>query len=101
MNKARYEGLPADLKKIVDANSGVALSGQIGRIFAEAEAINRAKMPAASINTIPDPEIEEWKRASGVVVDGWMQEVAARGADGKALLATAQRLIAKYSRAER
>src|SRR3546814_11172518 len=32
MNKARYEALPADLRAVIDANSGLALAKQIVQI---------------------------------------------------------------------
>jgi TRAP-type C4-dicarboxylate transport system substrate-binding protein len=31
MNKAKYEGLAPDLKKVIDANSGLATSGWLGK----------------------------------------------------------------------
>jgi TRAP-type C4-dicarboxylate transport system substrate-binding protein len=33
MNKAKYDSLSPELKKVIDANSGVALSGLIGKTF--------------------------------------------------------------------
>ena len=38
MNKDKYASLPPDLKKVIDANSGQAFSGEIGRIFVAADA---------------------------------------------------------------
>ena len=34
MNKAKYDGLPPDLKKVIDANSGLATSAWLGKIAA-------------------------------------------------------------------
>ena len=98
MNKAKYDALPADLKQVIDANSGSALSAQMGRIFGEAEITNRKLVPAKSINVIAKDEIERWKAMTQSVADGWVQEVSSKGADGKALLARARELIAKYSK---
>ena len=33
MNQAKYDSLPADLKKVIDANSGVAASQMAGKIW--------------------------------------------------------------------
>ena len=33
MNQAKYDSLPADLKKVIDNNSGAALSQQIGKTW--------------------------------------------------------------------
>jgi TRAP-type C4-dicarboxylate transport system substrate-binding protein len=96
MNKARYESLPADLKKVIDANSGIGLSAQIGRLFAEVEVANKQKMPATTINIIANEEIEEWKKVVQPVTDGWIREVTEKGADGKALYAAARALMDKY-----
>ncbi len=96
MNKTKYDALPADLKRVIDANSGLALSAQMGRIFGEAEITNRKLVPTASINVIASEEIERWKRATDPVAEGWVKEVSAKGADGRALLSAAQALIAKY-----
>jgi len=62
MNKAKYDALPADLKKIIDANSGQALSAQMGRTFAEADATNRKLLKSETINIIAGDEIERIAR---------------------------------------
>jgi len=96
MSKARYDSLPVDLRKIIDANSGVELSAHIGRIFAEAEKINRDQLPRDSIIIISADEIARWQRLDQPIVDGWVRDVTASGADGKSLLRAARDLIAKY-----
>jgi TRAP-type C4-dicarboxylate transport system substrate-binding protein len=98
MNKAKYASLSPDLRKVIDANSGIALSGQIGRIFADAETEVRARLPASSINVIAKSEIESWKPEVQQVTDGWVSEASAKGADGKGLLEAARALIKKYSK---
>ena len=97
MNKARYESLPPDLKKIIDANSGIGLSGQIGKLFAEVEVANKKKIGGVT-NVIANEEIEEWKKVVQPVTDGWVADADAKGVDGKALLKAAHDLIAKYSK---
>jgi TRAP-type C4-dicarboxylate transport system substrate-binding protein len=98
MNKAKYESLPPDLKKVIDANSGIGLSGQIGLLFAEVEVANKQKMTGGIMNVISNEEIEEWKKVVQPVTDGWVQDANAKGADGKALLKAAHDLINKYSK---
>jgi TRAP-type C4-dicarboxylate transport system substrate-binding protein len=95
MNKLRYDSLPPDLKKIVDANSGIGLSGQLGRLFDEVEVINKKKA-GGEVNVIANAEIEEWKKIVQPVTDGWVQDVTGKGADGKGLLKVAHDLLAKY-----
>jgi TRAP-type C4-dicarboxylate transport system substrate-binding protein len=98
MNKTRYESLPSDLKKVIDANSGIGLSAQIGRLFADVEVINKQKMSGGIMNVISNEEIEEWKKVVQPVTDGWVSDANAKGADGKALLKAAHDLIDKYSK---
>jgi TRAP-type transport system periplasmic protein len=98
MNKAKYDSLPPDLRKVIDANSGLTLSGQIGHIFADAENEVRGRLPPSSINVITKSEIESWKPEVQRVIDGWVSEANEKGADGKALLEMARGLIKKYSR---
>jgi len=53
MNPARYESLPADLKRIIDANSGQALSGQVGKAFLAADAEGKKLTLRNTHNVIP------------------------------------------------
>jgi TRAP-type C4-dicarboxylate transport system substrate-binding protein len=98
MNRTKYDSLPADLKKVIDSNSGIELSAHVGKVFAEADAQGRKAAEGNPINVIPAAEIEKWKKAAHPVVDGWIREVDDRGADGTALLEAARALIAKHSK---
>lgn len=98
MNREKYEALPPELKKVIDANSGIELSARIGRVFADAEVANRSRLPADTINVIPNETIAQWQAASRPLVDAWIREVSSKGADGRALLENARRLLAKHSR---
>lgn len=97
MNRGRYDGLVPELRKVIDANSGIALSGEIGRIFGEADEAPRAVLKN-SINVIPGAELDKWKKLSQPVIESWVKEVTARGEDGAALLDSARRLIDKHGR---
>ena len=100
MNKTRYESLPPDLKKIVDANSGLALSAWGGRIYDEARAPGRKAVAdhGNAINAIPAAELDKWKQATDRVNDEWVAELNAKGHDGAKLLAAAKSLIAKHAK---
>lgn len=95
MNRATYERLSPALRKVIDANSGIALSGEIGRIFAEADAGPR-KALKGSVNAIARSELDKWKKLAQPVIDAWVKEVTARGANGAALLDSARGLIDKH-----
>lgn len=100
MNKAKYASLPPDLKKIIDANSGAALSAWGGRIYDEARAAGRRAVVAQgnAINTIPATELERWRQAVERIDDEWIAEVGKKGHDGRRLLGAAKGLIAKHAK---
>ena len=100
MNPAKYDSLPADLKKVIDNNSGAALVKQIGKIWDESAAPGRraAEDRKNTFYMIPASELANWRTASASLYDEWVAEVTAKGNDGKALLAKAQGLIKKYEK---
>ncbi|MBI2242334.1 MAG: TRAP transporter substrate-binding protein [Magnetospirillum gryphiswaldense] len=99
MNKAKYDSLPADLKKVVDANSGAAVSAEFGKLMGEADVAGKEKLLAGSveINVIPKAELEKWRKASDSLDDAWAKDMDGKGADGKMLLQSARDLIKKYT----
>ncbi|GAB4399011.1 MAG: C4-dicarboxylate TRAP transporter substrate-binding protein [Rhodoferax sp.] len=99
MNKARYEGLPPDLKQVIDKHSGLAMSAMAGRAFQQADAPGRQLTEKAQHNVIAPEELARWKQASQSVIDGWVSEMNTKGLDGKALLAAARQLIAQNANA--
>jgi TRAP-type C4-dicarboxylate transport system substrate-binding protein len=97
MNKARYESLPPDLKKVIDANSGKTLSGMAGKAFLQADEEGKKTTIKNTTNVIPKSELESWKKVGQTVTDAWVAEVTANGANGKMLLDNARTLIVKNS----
>ena len=100
MNQARYDGLPADLKKVIDANSGLALSRQMGAQW-DASAPPARKLAVDHGNTfyvIPASELALWQQATANLSEEWVKDVTAKGNDGAALLKSARDLIAKYEK---
>lgn len=98
MNKARYDGLSPELKKVIDANSGQALSGQIGKTFLAADAEGKKLTARNTTNVIPKDELAHWKKAGQPVIDGWVSELNGKGANGQQLIDAARTLIAQHSR---
>ena len=97
MNKARYDSLPADLKKVIDNNSGQVFSGEIGKVFTAADTEGKKTTSKNTVNVIPASELQGWKKVGQPVVDQWIADVNAKGANGKALLDSANALIAKHT----
>jgi TRAP-type C4-dicarboxylate transport system substrate-binding protein len=100
MNRARYEALPADLKRVLDANSGQLAAEMAGRVWDQRGPVVRAEVAARQRNTIfqlPAAEKERWQIATRPVLDAWFAQMRERNTDGQALLAQARALIARHS----
>ncbi|MCL4699003.1 MAG: TRAP transporter substrate-binding protein [Burkholderiaceae bacterium] len=98
MNKAKYEGLAPDLKKVIDANSGMAASAWLGKVQQGNDVPGR-KVAVDRGNTIYQftaAQREEFVKLSGNIDDQWVADMDKRGFKGKQLLDTARSLIAKH-----
>ena len=101
MNQARYDSLPADLKKVIDDNSGLTVSAWAGEIGFDAvvEPFRKvARDRGNTLVTMSDAEVQRWVKASESVDDDWVKEVSAKGSDGKKLLDEARALIKRYDK---
>ncbi len=100
MNQAKYDSLPADLKKVIDNNSGPALSQQIGKIWDGSQAAGRkaAQDRGNSFYMIPGAELDNWVKASAPLYEDWVADMDKRGNNGKAMLAEARELLVKYKK---
>jgi TRAP-type transport system periplasmic protein len=99
MNKARYDGLPADLKKVIDNNSGLATSKWVGKVMDEGDAPGLAAAKARNNNivTLDAAETARWKEQAKKVNDGWIAEMDAKRINGKQLVDDATAMITKYA----
>jgi TRAP-type transport system periplasmic protein len=100
MNKAAYEKLSPENKRVIDANSGPEASAFIGRIQEESDAASRdiVKEAGNTITVLGPEETARWKRAASGVRAQWYSLVAQKGLDGPKLNAEAEALIAKYNK---
>ena len=99
MNKDVYEGMPDDLRAIIDANSGMMASKWAGRAHDTGDVVGRDLM-AAGGNTIAELSVEETTRIIAIgteVTDAWIAEMDAKGYDGAALVAAAQAAVKQNS----
>ena len=97
MNKAKYDSLPADLKKVIDANSGQALSAAAGRAFLQADVEGKKLINKAAINVIPASELAQWKVLGNKLSSDWVNDMNGKGLNGTKMLEDAKALIAKHS----
>ncbi|NMG56266.1 TRAP transporter substrate-binding protein [Aromatoleum aromaticum] len=95
MNPAKYDSLPPELKKVIDANSGAEVSAWAGKVWDDATLTGR-QSGVDHKNTfymVPAEEVKKWQKASESVTAEWVKEVTAKGHDGQKLLAEAQALL--------
>jgi TRAP-type transport system periplasmic protein len=101
MNKAKYEGLPSDLRAALDKCSGMAFAELAGRMW-DAQAVNVRAMVARRGNTIIPLAADEkarWATAIEPLNAAWIEQMKARAVDGALLIKNARALIAKYEKA--
>jgi len=99
MNQNTWDGLPKDIQKIFMDASDEAWVKEVGEIWAASDVfgIGLAVKAGNTHVVLSEQETEAFKKVLEPVVDRWVNEVVDQGIDGKALVAKARRLIAKYS----
>ncbi|MCB2020232.1 MAG: TRAP transporter substrate-binding protein [Burkholderiaceae bacterium] len=100
MNKSAYEKLPADLKKVIDNNSGMVAAAMFGKAMDEGDkrGLAIAQKAGNNIITLSPEETARWKRVANGTRAIWYKEVASKGLDGQKLAADADALVEKYSK---
>ncbi len=98
MNKARYDGLAPDLKRVIDANSGMAASAFLGRTQQGNDPIGRKSATDRNntIHTFSAAETQEFIKRSAAIDDEWVADMDKRGFKGAELLSAAKALIVKH-----
>ncbi|HUG26398.1 TRAP transporter substrate-binding protein [Piscinibacter sp.] len=100
MNQAKYDGLPADLKAVIDRHSGAALSAMAGKTWDESKPVGRK--PAVdrgnTFHTIPANELDAWIKASAPLYDEWVADMNKRGLPGEQMLKDARALLDKHKK---
>ncbi len=99
MNRGAYDKLPADLKRVIDQNSGIETAAMFGRAMDDGDKAGLALAQKAGNNiiTLDLAETARWQRAAAGVRAVWYKELAGKGLDGPKLAAEAESLIDKYS----
>ena len=100
MNKAKYNSLPPDLKKVIDNNSGLATSGWLGKVQQAGDAAGRQAAVGHGnvIFTVGPAEAQEFRRKARPIEAEWVEDMNKRGFDGRKLLDTARALIEKNTK---
>lgn len=100
MNRASYEKLPPDLKKVIDANSGIETAAMFGKAMDDGDKVGReiAEKARNNIVALDLAETQRWRRTAATVETDWVNEMKGKNIDGAKLLSEARALIAKYQR---
>ncbi|WP_341367904.1 TRAP transporter substrate-binding protein [Yoonia sp. BS5-3] len=95
MNKDVYEGMPEDLRAIIDANSGMMASRWAGRAHDTGDVVGRDLMAADGneIAQLTEEETARIQELGAVVTADWIAEMDAKGFDGAALVEAAQEAV--------
>jgi len=101
MNKAKYESLPADLKAVIDKNSGREFSAFLGSTQEGNDVPSRkifAETAGYTMTTLPHAELERWKKATAMLDDEWIADMNKRGYQGQAMYDDAVKMIKGYTK---
>lgn len=100
MNKAKYDSLPPDLKKVIDSNSGAEWSTHIGKVWDESAIAGRKKAVehGNQFSMVPAAELANWRKVGDKVTADWVAEMSGKGLPAQEMLDSARSLIAKYKK---
>ena len=95
MNKQVYEGLPDDLRAVIDANSGYETSAWAGRAHDIGDKDGYAAMEASGneIAELSEEVTAKIKALGAEVTQEWITEMTDRGLDGAGLVRDAQGMV--------
>jgi len=88
MNKDKYNSLPANLKKIIDDNSGLKMSIAAGKAYDKADkpAYELCLKKGIKVYTLPPQERARWMEAAKPIEANWLKDMKAKGLPGKEVL---------------
>ena len=97
MNENKYNSLPDDLKKVIDANSGHAFGEWASALIdandaKQAEAI--AAMEGHTVTKVEGADLEEYKKILAPLTQEWLDEMNGKGLPADKVLARAKEVIA-------
>lgn len=97
MNKARYAGLPPELRRVLDANSGAMAAEMAAKVWDEQGPVveEMVRRRGNSITEISEAEKARWIAATAPVTQAWIAAMRERNIDGGALVEEARALVAR------
>jgi TRAP-type C4-dicarboxylate transport system substrate-binding protein len=100
MNQRSYMRLPPELRAVIDANSGAALSKQLGEAWdtQTQPAIDATRNAGGEIIEIGPAEMARWRTAVAPAYDAWMAEMTRRNRNGRQLFDEILATTARFGR---
>lgn len=88
MNKAKYDSLPADLKKIIDETTGVAGAVQYAKMWDEWEVGGKAKVQkdGMQVLVLPNDEVAKLKKITAPIVEENIATIEKQGKPARKFL---------------
>jgi TRAP-type C4-dicarboxylate transport system substrate-binding protein len=95
MNLAKWESLPADVKKIMEDNIGLEISRKAGIVYDRTEASLKKKVLeyGVKVNELPTKDLAKWQAGGRKIREDWAKEMEAKGIPGNAMLKDVQTLL--------
>lgn len=96
MNKAKYENLPADLKQVIDDNTGMIWAIRAGQGYDKGDVIGlEATRGTGEFHQIEGSELAQWQAAADRTTAGYLAELDAQGLPGTETYAKVQGYVAE------
>ncbi len=101
MNKSKYQSLPADLKKVIDDNSGQYAAGIAGKMWDDQAVVveELVRKRGNTVTVLDKDEAARWDKATHPVTETWLKQTKDKGLNGEKLIADAKASLAKYANA--
>ncbi|MEK9555417.1 MAG: TRAP transporter substrate-binding protein [Gammaproteobacteria bacterium] len=100
MNQNTWNSLPKDIQKAIDEVNSEAWVAEVGTIWSNSDKGGIAVAVKAGNEhvVLTEAETNAFRDAIEPVVDRWIAEVGEKGIDGRKLVETARKLVAKHSK---
>jgi len=87
INEEFYNSLPADLRQVIDNNSGLELSAMAGAMLESfaAENIQAMEQAGVSVNRLNEVQMDAWRDAARPTIDAVTTDISASGFDAETL----------------
>ncbi len=99
MNLDSYNRLPDDLKAVIDANSGLEVSGMAGAAMDKGDTVGEELVNGTdnAVVTLDEAVVDELRAIGAAQTEAWIAEMESKGLAGRQMVDDAQALIAKHT----